>query len=607
MIKRGIFFIIIHLALCLCLFLLLQKPIFLLYNWGHGGSLCAPSDWALLYYHGFALDLATAAYLTIIPLLLVAVHWFVPRFRAGRWLKAYDAVIALLLAVITVVDASLYEFWEFKLDATVFMYIGDPKNAFASVSVWYVVLRLLAIILLTVVYYIVLTFPVWWVDKGAKGRLHYLLAAVCVLLSGGVLFSMMRGLRIWPNTPGRAFYSDVAFHNHAALNPVFNLVYTYQRSEDFSRQFRFFPDAECEAIYKPLFPPESGATEQVLTNKRPNILLIVLESFGSVFIESLGGIPDVAPNISRISGESVLFTQCYGSSFRTDRGIVSVLSGYLGQPTASIMRYSRKIQSLPGLPKTLRDNGYDTQVLYASDITFFNMSDYFIAAGHDRLVSQADFPLSEHTCRWGVPDHVAFRWLFDDIQQKQAAHTSPWFTTFLTISSHDPFDVPYQRLEDMKQNAFAYTDSCFGDFIDRLRRTEAWDNLLIICTADHGFNQNEIASPDFPFIPLMLLGGAVEEPRRIDRLMSQTDIAATLLGQMGIPHSDFIFSHNVLSEGYTYPFAFNTYNNGFNFRDSTGCTVFDNVAGKALFGPDSEREAKGKAILQTLYDDLSSR
>ena len=106
---------------------------------------------------------------------------------------------------------------------------------------------------------------------------------------------------------------------------------------------------------------------------------------------------------------------------------------------------------------------------------------------------------------------------------------------------------------------------------------------------------------------MLLLGGAIKEPCKIDKIMSQTDLPATVLGQLDIPHEEFIFSRDVLADTYIYPFAFNTFNNGFNFRDSTGCTVYDNTANRALYGKDENREEKGKAILQTLYDDLSSR
>lgn len=317
---------------------------------------------------------------------------------------------------------------------------------------------------------------------------------------------------------------------------------------------------------------------------------------------------DVAPNLSRIcASESVNFTQAYCSSFRTDRGIVATLSGYPGQPTTSIMRYSNKIQKLPALPEVLRRQGYHTQALYPSDASFFNMSNYFLCAGHDRLVTEDDFPAKQRSAQWGVPDHIGFDWLLRDLQEKAKDKNGRYYTTYLTISSHTPFDVPYHRLDDVKLNGFAYTDSCFGDSIDRLRPTEAWENLLIVCTADHGFNYREIASPDFAHVPFFLMGGAVKETMALDVIVSQTDLPALILGQLGLPHDEFVFSRDVLADTYTDPCAFSTFNNGFTIFDTTGCTVFDNNAASAIYGDDERRINRGKAFLQTLYDDLAKR
>lgn len=607
MIKKSLINLIAYLLLCAGIFLCVQKPVFLLYNWQHGGSQCTLTDLIQIYRHGMALDFATAAYLTFIPFLVISIYLVFPKFNPRRLLIAYNVIISALLSVITLADASLYEFWEFKLDATVFLYLDDPKNAFASVSAAYIAIRAVAVMILAFIYFFLLSMPVYNTDFSRRNRYNLLTASICMLVLGGGLFGMIRGLRIWPNTPGRAFYSKTAFHNHTALNPLFNIGYTSTKNEEFGKQFRFFTEAERARLYAPLFPTKGTSAVQYLNTNRPNVLVIVLEGFGAVFIENLGGMKEVAPHFGRISEEGVYFTRCYCSSFRTDRGIVAALSGYLAQPTTSIMKYSHKIQSLPGLPKTLKAHGYETQVLYASDMTFFNMSDYFISAGHDKLVSQDNFPASQRSCKWGVPDHLAFEWLYRDIQQKYEQKQVPWYTTFLTISSHTPFDVPYHRLEDEKLNAFAYTDSCLGDFIDKLRLTPAWDDLLIVCVADHGFNHQEIASPTFPHIPMLLLGGAVRQPQKIDRIVSQTDLPAIVLGQLGISHEEFIFSRDVLADTYRYPFAFNTFNNGFIFRDSTGCTVYDNTAGRALYGEDLLREKKGKVILQTLYNDLSKR
>ena len=107
----------------------------------------------------------------------------------------------------------------------------------------------------------------------------------------------------------------------------------------------------------------------------------------------------------------------------------------------------------------------------------------------------------------------------------------------------------------------------------------------------------------------------------MDVLINQSDIAATLLAQMGIPHTEFKWSRNVLSEGYTHPFVYSTFPSGFLYRDATGTTIYDTGAelpitqhdtGKAVhYGPhaftskDGHRRLQhGRAILQTSYDRL---
>lgn len=196
---------------------------------------------------------------------------------------------------------------------------------------------------------------------------------------------------------------------------------------------------------------------------------------------------------------------------------------------------------------------------------------------------------------------------------KKRQDDTPWHTAFLTLSSHEPFKVPYHRLADDIPNAFAYTDDCLGKFIEKMKQLPQWKDLLIVCLPDHGFyypREGLNTQPKFYHIPMLWLGGAVKKPMQIDRLMNQTDMAATLLGQLGISHDEFTFSRNVLGSDYTYPFAFYSYNNGFAFCDSTGATVIDNTSGQTIYAyPDENisRMEKGQAILQSLYDDLGAR
>lgn len=560
-----------------------------------------------IWHNGITLDLATASYFSIIPLIILCIGGLSVKDRFKKHLKIYLAFSAVVLSLACITDTVLYEFWMFKLDATILMYINDPKNAVASVSYLYVLKCVGSVVLLSILSYHLLIFPLQRIAVPTNKGKSILVLAV-FLLGGTFLFVMIRGIRIWPNTPTRAYFCTDSFLNHSAVNPIYNMIYSLSKMNKFDNEFQYFSEEECKDGFMKLFPKSDGETENLFNSLRPNILLIALEGMGACFVESLNGIyPEVAPNISRLSKEGINFTRCYCSSFRTDRGIVSLLSGYPGQPTSSIMRFSHKIKSLPGIPKSLKKLGYDTQVLYSGDVSFFNMFEYFMEVGHSKIISEDDFPKELRTANWGVHDEYAFDWLLNDIQDRQDKSGRPWYITMLTISSHEPFDVPYHKLEDEKLNAFAYTDSCFNVFIEKLKLMPIWNNLLVVVTADHGYNLRQIDAPDFPHIPFFILGGAIRTPMTVDNIMNQTDIAATLLAQLGSDYQEFKFSRNIMSNSFVYPFSFSTYNNGFNFRDSAGVTVYDNTSQMPLHGNNNDHIRKGKILLQTIYKDLNDR
>lgn len=607
--KKRIAYISLYFFTVLLIFIL-QKPLFMLYN----GSIekgFGFADYMQVMIHGASLDAATAGYLTAFPFLLVLISIWFRKFPLKKILYGYYILAAALISIIFVVDMALYTFWGFKLDASVFLYIDSPKEALASVSVGFILLRVLAILLL-------IALNCWVLLKITPSVLTVTRKRIAgtagMLLLGGVLFIIIRGgVTESTSNIGQVYFSNEPFLNHSAVNPDFSLLSSMGKSQDFASEFNFFDEEKRAALFDGLYPTTDGdSIIQVLNTKRPNILIILMEGFGGAFVEPLGGLPDVTPHFNRLSKEGIFFTNCYANSFRTDRGTVCTFSGYLGLPTASVMKIPAKSRTLPAIAEGLSKAGYKTDFLYGGDINFTNMKSYLLSTGYQRLTANTDFSLAEQTSNaWGVNDDITFEYLYNQLRNRK--EEGPWHTAFLTLSSHEPFEVPYHRLEDKIPNAFAYTDECLGKFIDRLKQTPAWKDLLVICLPDHGFyypREGSNAIPRFYHIPLLWLGGAVKQPMQVDKIMNQTDLAATLLGQLGLEHTAFTFSRNVLGSDYKYPFAFYSFNNGFSFRDSTGVTVFDNNSGSILFNEpeaDESRLDKGKAILQTVYDDLGNR
>lgn len=610
--KRLIFLLAVF-ALWLPVFAI-QKPLFMLYHALENS--CSLTDYLQVILHGVLLDCTISGYLTVIPLLCVLVSIWLPGTVYKKILKGYFLIIAILVAAIYAVDVALYGYWGFRLDATLFFYLQSPKDAMASVPLKTFALQLVMFAAYAWVIYwlfkrlIIPLFPSTPVRRRLGGT-------IVILLVGGILFIPIRGgVTTSTANVGMVYFSKNQFLNHAAINPTFSLIASMSKQQDFAAQFNFFPEEERLARYTTLTQHNDSLTNntakiELLTTDRPNILIILLESFTANAIEAVGGEAGITPNLNRLSKEGVTFTNMYANSFRTDRGLVAVLNGYLAQPTTSIMKYPAKSQTLPSIAKSLGEQGYTADMLYGGDINFTNMQSYFFGSGYSKITADRDFPLSSRLNKWGANDDITFSHLYESI--KERGGETPWLSTFLTLSSHEPFEVPFHHLEDPYLNSVAFTDSCVGSFVDKLKELPVWKNTLIVLISDHGFRY---PSPMLDYeprrfhIPMIWLGGAVKEPAIIDTYANQTDLVSTLLSQLNLPHDQFTFSRDILDPGYP-KYSFYTFSNGFGFIDSTGISVYDNESNKPLTeepAKDSEtRLNNGKVILQTLYDDLGNR
>jgi phosphoglycerol transferase MdoB-like AlkP superfamily enzyme len=275
------------------------------------------------------------------------------------------------------------------------------------------------------------------------------------------------------------------------------------------------------------------------------------------------------------------------------------------------MKMPAKTRLLPGIAGSMLREGYTTSYLYGGDINFTNMRGYLVNIGFEDLYWKTDYTLEEQqSAQWGVRDDITFKTLAQMVEQK-SQEKRPFLVGYSTLSSHEPWDVPTHRLDDEILNAFNYLDECIGNFISEMKKSPAWDNLLIILLPDHGYSYGEVGEehPMHDHVPMLWLGGAVKEPRRITQICNQTDLPATLLGQLGIDHQDYHFSRDVLSKNYTYPFATHTYNNGISMVDSTGFAVLDLNANMIVTDQSTDAQAlikKGKAILQMATRELKN-
>jgi phosphoglycerol transferase MdoB-like AlkP superfamily enzyme len=540
----------------------------------------------------FAHDFMFVALLLAVPWLaaLLSLRW--PGLRLRALLIPYYILLGLVVGIVILADAVMYEFWQFKLNFVVFSYAASPEGTTNSVSTWFLVSRLLtalSLILAVAVPAILVTPKRLSLTGGA--RLWY--------RNLSIIWVFLLLMNVFYMRVGDAYYSSRLFLNHSAVNPVLGFFSSVPWSGQ--ERYGYLDEQEQNDYFQGLYPEETeDLADTLLNTPRPNILLVFMESFGGKFVQELGGVPDVAPNLSRLIPQGVFWTNYYSNSFRTDRGTVSAYSGWVSYPQTSLMREAPLHAALSSLPATLEESGYETSYLYPGPMTNMGKRDYLANMHFRNLLDHNTFRPEEITSSWGADDSTSAMKTYHLIAEKDTL--SPWFMVWQTISSHEPWHVPYSRLDDPVLNAFAYTDHCVGQLIDSLQTLPQWHNMLVILIPDHGYlYQQSFQDPEFFHSPMLWLGGAVKHPRRMDVLMNQSDLSATLLAQLGLSHRQFPWSRNVLSRSYVNPFVYCNFPSGLMFKDTTGVSIFDLSAGLPILEEPQDgglREQKAKAILQ---------
>ncbi|MBR6830721.1 MAG: sulfatase-like hydrolase/transferase [Tidjanibacter sp.] len=613
--KKRILFII-TLFFGLTVLFALQKPLFMLYNHALTEGTTA-GDWLAVMWNGLSLDMTIAGYISLLPVLLVVASIWIKGQFWKTVLKCYFGLIAVVCSLIFIGDMALYPYWGFKLNSSIWFYLASPKDAAASLELWPTVMQVLFIIIYVWLFYKAVTrfiLPILFKEEQPDRRI--LSTAVCILLLGVLFLPIRGGVHASVANEGKVYFSSNMFLNHSAVNPCFTLLDSSMRQQSYAEQYHYMDSEEARNIVAELTARQEGvadSTRMLLRTDRPNVVLVILEGFAGTTVGAVGGDSEITPNLNAAAAEGVTFNHIYANSFRTDRGLVSVLNGYPAQPASSIMKHPAKSQTLPGIAQHLRQAGYRTSIYYGGDIDFTNMRSFFYGSGFESVTGQDGLSFDAPMAQWGYDDRLMCNFFGDKVLEIAEESDEPFFTTLLTLSSHEPFDVPYSRLDHHYTNSVAFTDDCLGDMFEKLRSSDIWDETLVILLPDHSFLWPETitrCSPENHHVFMVWTGGAVAEPTIVERTGTQTDLAATLLAQLSLPTEEFSFSKNLLNESAP-EFAFYTFYNGFGMIDKEGnSVVWDCTSDSETLGNGANTDqlaTQGKAYLQMLMEDFDKR
>jgi phosphoglycerol transferase MdoB-like AlkP superfamily enzyme len=589
------------------------KIIFLLYNLEHTREL----DWETIYkimLFGFKLDLSFASYISVIPFLIVAVSSFFPNKYFRYILLTFTSILLFILTFISIVDLELYKAWGYRLDSTPLMYLNTPREMIASAgsSPWLLLVTIMLITLLsswTLFYYFIYPKTIFIKKNGYWGIFFFLLLAVS-------LFVPIRGgFQLAPLNVSNVYFSKNHFANHAAINVAWNFFFSVINKEnDIASNYQYFPEKEAFKIVRELQAPASEPAIKLFKVEKPNIIFITWESFTAKVVAETGGLVGVTPNFSQLCNEGLLLNNMYSTGDRSDKGLIGILSGYPAQAHGSIINVPKKAEKLPSLAHDLGQAGYSTAFYYGGEMEFANIKSYFLN-NFDKIVSKNDFATSEMNSKWGAHDDVVLQRLMKDLKQAK----QPFFYNIFTLSSHEPFEIPIKSKypgsakDSLFLSSIAYTDQAIGDFVKEAKKQSWWNNTIIIITADHGtpLPGNTAYNVKLKFhVPFLIVGGALNhQPGVFDKVCSQTDIAKTLLDQLKINSSAYLWSNDIFNP--LYPgYAYYVFNDGFGFVTKDQYVIYDHTLKSTTYysNPDTAKVVeKGKALSQMISKDFKMK
>ncbi len=563
-----------------------------------------------VFWNGIRMDLSMAGYLSILPFLWVGFSNFIKKSVFEGSLFSYTLILVFILTLIVVVDLEVYNVWDYRLDATPLNYLSSPREAIASVrSSPFIRLILSYILLLIVASYFVYRIIAKKINNWKHIKKMPFIPVV-ILFTAALIIPIRGGFGIAPMNQSTVYFSDSNFANISAVNASWNFFSSLvNKTYDKVNPYTYLPKDEIASSMAQLYK-EEGTPITIINADKPNVLIVIWESFTEKVVDKKINGQEVTPYFNRLKKEGVYFSNAYASGDRTDKGLIAVLSGYPAQPTQSIIKEPSKTQKLPILTKDFQALDYRTEFYYGGETEFANIKSYLFTADYEQITDLNTLSDDLFLTKWGVHDEIVFNRFLND---HQVIRNKPFFSTLLTISSHEPFDVPLDSTvfsgsdeESLYMNSLYYTDREFGKFIDSARTQPWWNNTVVIVVGDHGHRLPETGNKADNFrIPMLWTGGAVKSRNTIEDIVSQLDIAKSLSEIMGIPSKQYEWGRNLFRTKRN-NWAFFSFNDGFGYINGEKEFLFDNVGKKEISSKGDITESdilNSKAIQQKYFQD----
>lgn len=599
------------------LFFALGRLVFLLF---YGSEIFQQTDSFVevltSFQKGFNLDLATASYFMLIPFLMHLVMAFFSPPIMNQLLKIYHVSLVILYSLLVSGELGIYAEWKTKINYKALLYLQNPSEVVESA-------QNSQILGLSFIAFVLSGLGIWLYSKYFHSKLVRLeqptfsILTFLLLMPPLLILGARGGIQEIPINQSQSFYSKHAILNTAATNSVFNLYISYHENKNHLNRnpFEEMPFSDAKKIVVDIYQTNGDSTLKILTHSKPNIVLIIMESWSADLVFTPENEEEVTPRFHKLMEKGLYFDHIYASGPRSEQGMASIFSGFPAHAISSITVQPDKYQKLPSLVKDLKDEGYFTSFYFGGQLIYGNIKSYMMFNEFDRIKEVYDFNKELPRGKLGIHDEFSLMEMGREIGKDPL----PFFSSLFTISTHSPYDQPMEEKivwggnEQQYLNSAYYTDYSIGKFMDDAETKEWYPNTLFIFVADHSHNSYKnlpMSNPEYQKIPLLFYGNVIDSSWRgktISHLGIQTDIAATLLPQLNMSAEKYHWSKNLLNPEAP-QFAYVSYEEGFAWKRPVGAISYEKrfdhyhvkVENEAL---QDSLSKEGKAFLQVLFQE----
>lgn len=531
----------------------------------HSDRVSDAHGWLTIFFSGLRVDIVSLCYLLILPALLSCLlsgNHIVG--RAWHWvLRVWITLGLWLIVYMEVATPPFIMEYDLRPNRLFVEYLIYPKEVFSMLWTGYKLELLIGAVVSTLTVVLGwkwskqlvanLSFPKWYWRP---------LLAVLVIAVGVLGARSSLGHR--PLNPAMVSFSSDPLINDLTLNSSFSVIFAAKQMKSEANAFEFYPKMEKQEVIDEIHAsmnidaqyfvsdtqPSMAKHQATYQGKPKNIVILLLESHGARYVSRLGGI-DVSPNMDKLIDEGWAFTRLYATGTRSVRGIEAMTTGFSPTPARSVVKLGKSQTNFFSIADLLKSRGYHTQFIYGGESHFDNMKSFFLGNG---FVDMQDFPTfadPKFVGSWGASDEDLYQKANQQFTQMNE-EGKPFFSLVFSSSNHSPFEYPdnviepYNEPKQTVENAVKYADHALGQFVEAAKKSNYWDNTIFIAVADHDARTqgNQPVPVDYFRIPAVIFGGGIEH-QIDDRLVSQIDLAPTLLSLAGISSQNPMIGHDL--------------------------------------------------------------